>query len=78
MEKEKQIMEFLKNEDGISVNFEDETEIIDVIIAVGLAIDMIMEQEKVSKQEVFSDIDKVLDAIKADRKEKGEDENGGK
>lgn len=77
--KERKILEFVKNEEGISVNIEDKTEIIDVLIGIGLTLDMIIKKQGVDKKQVLQDINKILKTIeKENNKKEGEKENGSK
>lgn len=77
--KERKILEFVKNEEGISVNTEDKTEIIDVLIGIGLTLDMIIKNQGVDKKQVLQDINKILKTIeKENNKKEGEKENGSK
>lgn len=77
--KERKILEFVKNEEGISVNIEDKTEIIDVLIGIGLTLDMIIKNQGVDKKQVLQDINKILKTIeKENNKKEGEKENGSK
>lgn len=77
--KERKILEFVKNEEGISVNIEDKTEIVDVLIGIGLTLDMIIKKQGVDKKLVLQDINKILKTIeKENNKKEGEKENGSK
>lgn len=77
--KERKILEFVKNEEGISVNIEDKTEIVDVLIGIGLTLDMIIKNQGVDKKQVLQDINKILKTIeKENNKKEGEKENGSK
>lgn len=79
VEKENYILKFTKDKKGISVNFpETGVEILDLVIGIGMTLDMIIQQEKVSKGKIFKDINSVIEILEEDRKEKGEKENAGK
>lgn len=79
MEKEQIIVEFTKSKDGISVNFpKDGVEVLDVLIGIGLTLDMITEKTKVDKSVILEDIKKILETMEKDKKEKGEKKNGSK
>lgn len=76
---ERKILEFIKSKDGISVNIEDKTEILDVLIGIGLTLDMLINQQNVSKNEVLKDINRILMVLEnANKKEKGEKKDGSK
>lgn len=76
---ERKILEFIKNKDGISVNIEDKTEILDVLIGIGLALDMLIKQQNVSKNEVLKDVNEILTVLEnEDKKGKGEKKDGSK
>lgn len=79
MQEEKRILEFTKNKAGVSVNVEDNTQILDVLIGIGLTIDMLIRGQKTTKKQVLADINKIVTEIeKYNRNEKGELENGSK
>lgn len=70
---ERTFLEFIKCNEGVSVNIEEKTEIIDVLVGIGLTIDMITRQHKVSKKEVLKDIDDIRTILeKENKKKKGE------
>ena len=73
MQEEKRILEFTKNKAGVSVNVEDNTQILDVLIGIGLTIDMLIRGQKTTKKQVLADINKIVTEIeKYNRNEKGE------
>lgn len=79
MEEEKRILEFTKSKAGVSVNVEDNTQVLDVLIGIGLTIDMVIRGQKTTKKHVLADINKIVTEIeKYNRNEKGELENGSK
>lgn len=77
MEEERRILEFTKNDEGVSVSIEDNTQIIDVLTGIGLTLNMLIEQKHVKKEQVFKDLNEILTIIE-NNKEEGEKENGGK
>ena len=79
MEEEKRILDFTKSKAGVSVNVEDNTQVLDVLIGIGLTIDMVIRGQKTTKKHVLADINKIVTEIeKYNRNEKGELENGSK
>lgn len=77
MEEERRILEFTKNDEGVSVSIEDNTQIIDVLTGIGLTLNMLIEQKHVKKEQVFKDLNEILTIIE-NNKEEGEKENGSK
>ena len=79
MEKENYILKFTKDKKGITVSFpETGVKILDVVVGIGITLDMIVQQEKVSKYKIFKDINSVIEILEEDKKEKGEKGNGSK
>ncbi len=73
MEKENWILKFTKNKKGITVSFpEAGVEILDVVIGIGMILDMIIQQEKISKYKIFKDINSVIEILEEDKNKKGE------
>lgn len=76
MKKENYILKFTKDKKGITISFpETGVEILDVVIGIGMTLDMIIQQEKISKYKIFKDINSVIEILEEDKKEKGEKEN---
>ncbi|MCI8654413.1 MAG: hypothetical protein HFJ48_00840 [Clostridia bacterium] len=56
------IVEFTKNEEGVSVKVNN-TETINVLIGIAETIQLISEETKKDKKSIISDINKILDIL---------------
>ena len=56
------IVEFTKNEEGVSVKVNN-TETINVLIGIAETIQLISEETKRDKKSIISDINKILDIL---------------
>lgn len=70
--KSKNIVEFTKDDEGVSVTLND-TETIDVLIGIAETIQLISEGTKEKRKSIISDINKILDLL--EEQEKKEEEN---
>ena len=70
--KYKNIVEFAKNDEGVSVTLNN-TETIDVLIGIAETIQLISEGTKETRKSIISDINKILDIL--EEQEKKEEEN---
>ncbi len=70
--KSKNIVEFAKNDEGVSVTLNN-TETIDVLIGIAETIQLISEGTKETRKSIISDINKILDIL--EEQEKKEEEN---
>ena len=70
--KARMIVKFTKSDEGVEVVFNN-TETVDVLVGIAEAIQLITEETKQSRQDVVSDINKILDIL--DEQEKKEEEN---
>lgn len=66
------IVKFTKSDEGVEVVFNN-TETVDVLVGIAEAIQLISEETKQSKQDIVSDINKILDIL--EEQEKKEEEN---
>lgn len=66
------IVKFAKSDEGVEVVFNN-TKTVDVLIGIAEAIQLITEETKQSRQDVVSDINKILDIL--EEQEKKEEEN---
>ena len=70
--KARMIVKFTKSDEGVQVVFNN-TETVDVLVGIAEAIQLITEETKQSRQDVVSDINKILDIL--EEQEKKEEEN---
>lgn len=70
--KSKNIVEFAKNDEGVSVTLNN-TETIDILIGIAETIQLISEGTKETRKSIISDINKILDIL--EEQEKKEEEN---
>lgn len=70
--KARMIVKFTKSDEGVEVVFNN-TGTVDVLVGIAEAIQMISEETKQSKQDIVSDINKILDIL--EEQEKKEEEN---
>ena len=70
--KARMIVKFTKSDEGVEVVFNN-TKTVDVLIGIAEAIQLITEETKQSRQDVVSDINKILDIL--EEQEKKEEEN---
>lgn len=70
--KARMIVKFTKSDEGVEVVFNN-TETVDVLVGIAEAIQLISEETKQSKQDIVSDINKILDIL--EEQEKKEEEN---
>lgn len=70
--KSKNIVEFAKNDEGVSVTLNN-TETIDVLIGIAETIQLISEGTKENRKSIMSDINKILDVL--EEQEKKEETN---
>nr|DAM85441.1 MAG TPA: hypothetical protein [Caudoviricetes sp.] len=70
--KARMIVKFTKSDEGVEVVFNN-TETVDVLVGIAEAIQLITEETKQSRQDVVSDINKILDIL--EEQEKKEEEN---
>ena len=65
------IVKFAKSDEGVEVVFNN-TKTVDVLIGIAEAIQLITEETKQSRQDVVSDINKILDILEEQEKKEGE------
>lgn len=70
--KARMIVKFTKSDEGVEVVFNN-TETVDVLVGIAEAIQLITEETKQSREDVVSDINKILDIL--EEQEKKEEEN---
>lgn len=69
--KSKTIVEFIKNDEGVSVAIYD-TETINVLIGIAETIQLISEETKKDNESIMSDINKILDILEKEEETKNE------
>ena len=69
--KDRMIVKFAKSDEGVEVVFNN-TKTVDVLIGIAEAIQLITEETKQSRQDVVSDINKILDILEEQEKKEGE------
>lgn len=69
--KARMIVKFAKSDEGVEVVFNN-TKTVDVLIGIAEAIQLITEETKQSRQDVVSDINKILDILEEQEKKEGE------
>lgn len=72
---------FIKDEEGITVEFEDDIEFLDMIIGLAAATRLIESETGVSAKEILESVNKTIALSEEEEKkekEKGEKENGSK
>lgn len=76
---------FIKDEEGITVEFEDNIELTDMLIGVAAATNLIQSETGMSVKEILESVNKIIILAekeelveKEENEEKGEDENGSK
>jgi len=65
--KARMIVKFTKSDEGVEVVFNN-TETVDVLVGIAEAIQLITEETKQSRQDVVSDINKILDILEEQEK----------
>lgn len=60
--KSKTIVKFTKNDEGVSVTV-NSTQILDILIGIAETIQMISEESKNKREDIVSDINKILDVL---------------
>ncbi len=69
--KDRMIVKFTKNDEGVEVVFNN-TKTVDVLVGIAEAIQLISEETKQSKQDIISDINKILDILEEQEKKEEE------
>jgi hypothetical protein len=69
--KARMIVKFTKSDEGVEVVFNN-TETVDVLVGIAEAIQLITEETKQSRQDVVSDINKILDILEEQEKKEEE------
>lgn len=69
--KDRMIVKFTKNDEGVEVVFNN-TKTVDVLVGIAEAIHLISEETKQSKQDIISDINKILDILEEQEKKEEE------
>lgn len=74
--KKQRIVEFIKDENGITVQLlSEDINIPEILGGIGLLIIMIMQNSKKSKKAVLEDISMTLDILSQKKEKEGETEN---
>lgn len=69
--KARMIVKFTKSDEGVEVVFNN-TETVDVLVGIAEAIQLISEETKQSKQDIVSNINKILDILEEQEKKEEE------
>ena len=69
--KDRMIVKFTKNDEGVEVVFNN-TKTVDVLVGIAEAIQLISEETKQSKQDIVSNINKILDILEEQEKKEEE------